>query len=240
VRARCPSRNRRSPPTHSDHGDHLYAHGVEAHKNSFFEESWRVPLAVRLPPLLRVGGSSADYRDPVSLVDLLPTVIGLVLGGERNPKLGISSAASHLLAAQASGRDLSGSLLRLLDNGGGGDRFVSEQSAVVGQGAMLSLGAPAPDELWRRCSWLAKANFSVAECGEWRAAVSRTHKLVVLRAWSHGGACATAAERRSNAHSPPPFFPPTPQTAWSSPAPPSPSPRPCPCSSSTSSTTLWK
>jgi arylsulfatase A-like enzyme len=55
----------------SDHGEMLGAHGMRE-KNIFYEESVRVPLLVRFPGRIR-SGTSVD--DPVSLVDLFPTIL---------------------------------------------------------------------------------------------------------------------------------------------------------------------
>lgn len=58
----------------SDHGDMLGERGM-VQKRSFYEHSARVPLLVRLP-----NGSAAGTRNdtPVSLIDVLPTILDLV------------------------------------------------------------------------------------------------------------------------------------------------------------------
>ncbi|MGI9317111.1 MAG: sulfatase-like hydrolase/transferase, partial [bacterium] len=53
----------------SDHGDMLGERGLW-YKKSFFEDSVRVPLIIRLP-----GASPSRVYSPVSLVDLLPTLM---------------------------------------------------------------------------------------------------------------------------------------------------------------------
>ena len=56
----------------SDHGDMLGERGLW-YKMTFFEDSARVPLVVHAPGRF----ASARVRQPVSLVDLLPTLVGL-------------------------------------------------------------------------------------------------------------------------------------------------------------------
>lgn len=55
----------------SDHGDHDAAHRLE-HKTFFYEEAARVPFLARLPGAIAAG--QVDDRQPVSGLDLLPTV----------------------------------------------------------------------------------------------------------------------------------------------------------------------
>jgi len=56
----------------ADHGDEFGEHGGWQHDQSVYEELLRVPLIVRLP-----GGRFAGLRvtDPVSLVDVVPTIL---------------------------------------------------------------------------------------------------------------------------------------------------------------------
>ncbi len=56
----------------SDHGDQLGSHGIEG-ASVAYEESARVPLAIRFPRVLHADASDI----PVSQVDILPTVLGL-------------------------------------------------------------------------------------------------------------------------------------------------------------------
>lgn len=58
----------------SDHGDMLGERGLW-YKKSFFEDSARVPLIIRVP-----GGDPGDVEMNVSLVDLLPTLVALAGG----------------------------------------------------------------------------------------------------------------------------------------------------------------
>ncbi|MCF7838720.1 MAG: sulfatase-like hydrolase/transferase [Candidatus Marinimicrobia bacterium] len=55
----------------SDHGEMLGAHG-RWHKSCFFEDSLRVPLIIRDPR--RTPDAPTRIREPVSLVDLFPTL----------------------------------------------------------------------------------------------------------------------------------------------------------------------
>jgi arylsulfatase A-like enzyme len=57
----------------SDHGEEFLDHGGTLHGRTLFEESIRVPFIVRLPDR-RLSGTVV--QDPVSLVDVLPTILG--------------------------------------------------------------------------------------------------------------------------------------------------------------------
>lgn len=54
-----------------DHGEGLYEHGERWHANLVYESTIRVPLLVKPPGRAR----ARRIRDPVSLVDILPTVL---------------------------------------------------------------------------------------------------------------------------------------------------------------------
>jgi arylsulfatase A-like enzyme len=54
----------------SDHGESLYERGWGNHGNSLYEEEIHVPLAARLPGV----EGPLRYADPVSLVDVMPTL----------------------------------------------------------------------------------------------------------------------------------------------------------------------
>jgi arylsulfatase A-like enzyme len=58
----------------SDHGEEFNDHGGWSHGHTLFEESIRIPLLIKLP-----GGAHAGLRvaEPVSLADLMPTLLGL-------------------------------------------------------------------------------------------------------------------------------------------------------------------
>ena len=81
----------------SDHGEEFREHGNLGHRNPLYEHQVRVPLIVVWPghiPAQRV-------QTPVSLVDLLPTLVELVSGEEPSlPSGGGTSFASALLAGK--------------------------------------------------------------------------------------------------------------------------------------------
>ena len=54
----------------SDHGEEFWDHGSVGHGHSVFEELLHVPLFVRLP-----GEPARRLRDPVGLVDVMPTIL---------------------------------------------------------------------------------------------------------------------------------------------------------------------
>lgn len=66
----------------SDHGDMLGERGLW-YKMNFFEHSARVPLIMRGP-----GVAQGTENAPVSLVDLLPTLVDIGAGGGKTPALG--------------------------------------------------------------------------------------------------------------------------------------------------------
>ncbi len=57
----------------SDHGEEFYEHGNWRHGNQLYDEVVRVPLIVVEP-----GRPAGRRQDPAMLVDVLPTVLGLV------------------------------------------------------------------------------------------------------------------------------------------------------------------
>lgn len=76
----------------SDHGEQMGSHGL-FQKSCMYEETLRVPLLIRAPSLVRGGRRIAA---PVSLVDVLPTVMSLAGVGDTTRSL-----------PQPHGRDLS-------------------------------------------------------------------------------------------------------------------------------------
>lgn len=56
-----------------DHGEGLYDHGERYHSTLVYESTQRVPLVVRAPG----GSAGARIDEPVTLVDLMPTVLDL-------------------------------------------------------------------------------------------------------------------------------------------------------------------
>ncbi len=71
-----------------DHGEGLYDHGERLHGSLIYESTQHVPLIVRAP-----GSHSARVKEPVGLVDLLPTVLDLA-GIEAPPGRGTSLGAA--------------------------------------------------------------------------------------------------------------------------------------------------
>ena len=71
----------------SDHGEEFFDHGNIGHRHTLYEEVVRVPMLLRLPRVLPAG---AAVRGPVSLTDLLPTVLD-ILGLSPAPMRGASS-----------------------------------------------------------------------------------------------------------------------------------------------------
>lgn len=67
----------------SDHGEEFFEHGGLGHRRTLREEVIRVPVLLRLPGVLPAG---AAVQGPVSLTDVLPTVIDVLgLPAERTP-----------------------------------------------------------------------------------------------------------------------------------------------------------
>ena len=79
-----------------DHGEMLGNHGMWGKGHCFYEDVLRVPLITRLPDL------PAGRRDElVSLVDLMPTILGLAGAEPRAGENNMSQArAQHLCAMQ--------------------------------------------------------------------------------------------------------------------------------------------
>jgi arylsulfatase A-like enzyme len=59
----------------ADHGEEFFEHGRHGHRFHLYEETLRVPLLIRMPGAFD-GGRIVD--DPVSLVDVFPTVAAVV------------------------------------------------------------------------------------------------------------------------------------------------------------------
>ncbi len=62
----------------TDHGEELWDHGGFEHGHTFHRELLDVLLVVRLPPDLAAGVDPAATERPASLVDVRPTVLGLL------------------------------------------------------------------------------------------------------------------------------------------------------------------
>jgi len=58
----------------ADHGDEFFEHGNKGHQRTLYQEVLHVPLVISWPSVLPAG---EIRRDPVSLVDVFPTVLSL-------------------------------------------------------------------------------------------------------------------------------------------------------------------
>ncbi|UCH34630.1 MAG: sulfatase [Armatimonadota bacterium] len=59
----------------SDHGEQLWEHRQFGHAHTLFEEELRIPLIVKFA---RAGGGGTTVATPVSIVDVLPTVLAAI------------------------------------------------------------------------------------------------------------------------------------------------------------------
>ncbi|MHC4946240.1 MAG: sulfatase-like hydrolase/transferase, partial [Planctomycetota bacterium] len=59
----------------SDHGQEIYDHGYWQHDQSLYQELVHVPLIMKLP---RGAGRGTRIEEPVQLVDILPTLAGMI------------------------------------------------------------------------------------------------------------------------------------------------------------------
>ena len=78
----------------ADHGDEFFEHGNEFHGRSLYSELTRVPLVIAVP-----GGAARTAAQPVSLVDLGPTLLDLVGLARPAGQNGRSLAAAVLTGA---------------------------------------------------------------------------------------------------------------------------------------------
>jgi arylsulfatase A-like enzyme len=82
----------------ADHGEEFFEHGRHGHRLNLYDETLRVPLLIRAPESFAGGGVRAE---PVSLVDVFPTVAAL---------LGVETAGAwqgvDLASAPAAGRPI--------------------------------------------------------------------------------------------------------------------------------------
>ena len=69
-----------------DHGEGLGEHGEKEHGYLVYQSTLHVPLIVRVP---KDGSSGAEVNQPVSLVDIVPTVLDLIGLGTPPPVQGI-------------------------------------------------------------------------------------------------------------------------------------------------------
>ena len=87
----------------ADHGEEFEEHGGRGHSAALYEESLHVPLVVRAPDLISPGQTVAD---PVSLIDVVPTLLDLL--GVRAPAFlhGVSLEPAMLRGAPVPSRAL--------------------------------------------------------------------------------------------------------------------------------------
>jgi arylsulfatase A-like enzyme len=69
----------------ADHGEEFFEHGGKGHQKSLYDEVVRIPLILRWPGHLNAG---TVVKDPVRLIDVMPTLIALAGIRERPPTQG--------------------------------------------------------------------------------------------------------------------------------------------------------
>jgi arylsulfatase A-like enzyme/tetratricopeptide (TPR) repeat protein len=77
----------------SDHGEGLGDHGEDEHGVLLYNEAIHVPLMVKLPKSQQAGGTTAR---PVQLLDVAPTVLGLLGLDVPKPMPGVSLLAANV------------------------------------------------------------------------------------------------------------------------------------------------
>jgi arylsulfatase A-like enzyme len=97
----------------SDHGEAFFEHGSLGHRHDLHEEAVRIPMLLRLPGVLPAG---AAVRGPVSLTDVVPTVLDVLGVPHTPPPGGTTSFVPLLHGASAADRTV---LLRLVMMFGG-------------------------------------------------------------------------------------------------------------------------
>jgi arylsulfatase A-like enzyme/Flp pilus assembly protein TadD len=109
----------------ADHGESLGAHGEETHGVFLYQETLRVPLIVAAP-----GVSPSRRTDPVSVVDVAPTLLGLAAAG------GPASSGASLLHAAPSDRILYASTVH------GWERYGWAPLQALRRGSVKAIEAP--------------------------------------------------------------------------------------------------
>jgi len=131
----------------SDHGESLGERGQIGH-NNVYDKQLKVPLIIRLPATGGTGdGSMAEWGagravdTPAQLVDLLPTLLGLLGAGDSVPAGLPGRDLSRFLAAQEG--DADAGRLRLAENGAR-----TRATIRLGPSHSLILRAGVPQELY--------------------------------------------------------------------------------------------
>jgi arylsulfatase A-like enzyme len=83
----------------SDHGEEFFEHGNLGHRHELHEEAVRVPMILRLPGVLP---ADAAIRGPVSLTDVVPTVLDLT-GIAHAPARGGTTSFAPLIRGRPPG-----------------------------------------------------------------------------------------------------------------------------------------
>jgi arylsulfatase A-like enzyme len=109
----------------ADHGEEFFEHGRKLHRSSLLREQLQIPLILRFPGRIAAG---LRLREPVDLVDLVPTVHAL-LG--RAPPAGLP------------GRDLTGCLVpRPADDGDGARPAIAPRTLFSELTVLIDLEQP--------------------------------------------------------------------------------------------------
>ena len=73
----------------SDHGEEFFEHGGPLHGRTYFQEVLAIPLILRGPGI----PAGRRFSDPVGLVDVVPTILGVLGLGRTNRMDGIDQTA---------------------------------------------------------------------------------------------------------------------------------------------------
>jgi len=162
----------------ADHGDEFLEHGGRGHGHSLYEELLHVPLIVKLPR--RLQPQAPAVSEPVSLVDIMPTVLDLLGIAQPEDPAGVSllpallgkSAPPRrpLFAEGVLGRNMC--MVRLgprklmldLDSGW---RASYDLASDAGESAPQPAGSNWEDELYASVNtWLANKQTQAARLGD--------------------------------------------------------------------------
>jgi len=106
----------------ADHGDEFFEHGGKGHQRTLYREVVHVPLIMRVPGI--AGGRVV--QEPVSLVDVMPTVLELV-GAQTPARVDGTTLVPALVGGKASDR---GAVYGWLCNWRGNDCQAMEESPL--------------------------------------------------------------------------------------------------------------